>query len=176
MKKLMFIAVGMLFSISVSAATISLSSSSSTGGGTTANGSGIGGATATHTDLQSDFVDVWQVSSTTTLAETFNIATSTPTFTTFDAFYSFDGTTWVDFANESILGGINESEYQTLTGSLVSYLIKVTGTGVSIGSSSYLLSVNEVVIPPVPVPAALFLFAPALLGFLGFRRKAAMQA
>ena len=29
---------------------------------------------------------------------------------------------------------------------------------------------------PVPVPAALFLFAPALLGFLGLRRKAAVAA
>jgi len=30
---------------------------------------------------------------------------------------------------------------------------------------------NEVSVSPVPVPAAVFMFAPALLGFLGFRRK-----
>ena len=30
---------------------------------------------------------------------------------------------------------------------------------------------NEVSVSPVPVPAAAFMFAPALLGFLGFRRK-----
>ncbi|MBV1950731.1 MAG: hypothetical protein KUG64_00850, partial [Cycloclasticus sp.] len=30
--------------------------------------------------------------------------------------------------------------------------------------------------PAVPIPAALFLFAPALLGFFGLRRKAAVAA
>lgn len=37
-------------------------------------------------------------------------------------------------------------------------------------SASWLL-VADTEISPVPIPAAAFLFAPALLGFLGFRRK-----
>ena len=174
MKKVMILLVGMMFTFSATAATISLQSSSYTGGGTVANGSGVGGATATHTDIQSNFEDVWLVSSTDPLSETLNIVTSTPTLTTFDGFYSLDsGSTWVDFLSEVVIPTVNESEFQTLTGALTSYLIKVTGSGIVVGASSYLVSVQDKTIPPVPVPAALFLFAPALLGFMGLRRKLA---
>ena len=43
--------------------------------------------------------------------------------------------------------------------------------GEALGNLAYTMSVQA-----VPVPAALFLFAPALLGFLGLRRKSALAA
>lgn len=172
MKKVMILLVGMMFTFSATAATVSLQSSTYTGGGSVADGSGVGGATGTHTDIQGNFEDVWLVNSSVPLSETFNIVTSTPTITTFDGFYSLDGgSTWVDFVSEAINPGVNESEFQTLTGALTSYLIKVTGSGIVLGATSYLVSVQDM--SAVPVPAALFLFAPALLGFMGLRRKLA---
>ena len=47
-----------------------------------------------------------------------------------------------------------------------------TFTGTASGEQFYISALNA----EVPVPAALFLFAPALLGFLGLRRKAALAA
>lgn len=175
MKKVMFLLVVFLFSVSATAATVSLANVSYTGDGSVVDASGPGGASATHSGIQGDFSDIWKVTSTPASNQILNIATSTPTFGNFDAFYSLDnGSSWFDFSGESIIPGINESEFHTLTGNLISYLIKVVGSGISVGSSSYALAVQDTTLPSVPVPAAIFLFAPALLGFLSLRRKSAV--
>jgi len=170
----MFMIVGMLFSVSVSAATMSISNVSTSGGGAIDGASGVTGATATHTGLISDFIDVWKVTAIPSVSSTFNIATSIPTFETFNAFFSLDNTVssvWTNFTTVAEMPSIFKSQTASVSGQLSTYFIKVVGSGIPSGSSSYQLSVSA-----VPVPAALFLFAPALLGFFGLRRKAAAAA
>ena len=47
-----------------------------------------------------------------------------------------------------------------------------TATGVAINLIEIVDNISYNQVNAVPVPAALFMFAPALLGFMGFRRRA----
>jgi len=178
MKKVMFIMVGMLFSFAVSASTVELINKSFTGGGSVADGNGVDGATASHTNVSGEFEDIWEVTLVPAAQTALNIATTIPVFDAFDAFYSNDsGNTWFDF-DSSYTSPLGLTEYHTFTGGDIGhYLLKVTGFASDSGTNSYQISISSTPeLSAVPVPAALFLFAPALLGFLGYRRKASQAA
>lgn len=67
-------------------------------------------------------------------------------------------------------GGLNFSFIAALSAG-VNYIIDVFSTHEIAQSHNYTVTVSA-----VPVPAALFLFAPALLGLMGLRRKALKAA
>jgi len=177
MKKVMFMIVGVLFSFTVSAGTVSLTNQSFTGGGSVSDGSGADGATGTHTDVSGSFEDIWEVTIVPAAETALNIATTIPQFSSFDAFYSNDnGSSWFEF-DSGYISPLGLTEYHLFTGGAIdSYWLKVIGLAATIGNNSYQISITSTDVSAVPVPAALFLFAPALLGFFGLRRKAAAAA
>jgi len=177
MKKVMFLLVGMLFSFTASASTVTLTNHSFTGGGDVVNGFGSDGATASHTNVSGEFEDVWKVTIVPEAQSALNIATTIPVFDAFDAYYSNDlGTTWFNFEN-SYASALGSTEYHTFTGGNIgSYWLKIIGNVLTSGNNSYVLSITSTPVSAVPIPAALWLFAPALVGFFGFRRKAAVAA
>lgn len=81
------------------------------------------------------------------------------------------------FWNGALLEDISAAGGSTHNWTIFEYIVTGTGTDIlqfaatglddSLGGSLDAVSVNA-----VPIPAAAFLFAPALLGFLGLRRKA----
>lgn len=98
------------------------------------------------------------------------------------AFFSlFDGTTLLKaltLADVSTVGDYGDTGWNTFSYSFVNAGSGLISFGVAnlLDNSvdSKLLVDNLTPTNPVPVPAALLLFAPALLGFLGLRRKAAV--
>lgn len=73
--------------------------------------------------------------------------------------------------NGTIVGGIQFSTIASLSGALLFDTLRITmdvgtGPGFNIDNIGVTAAVSS-----VPVPAALFMFAPALLGFFGLRRK-----
>jgi len=89
------------------------------------------------------------------------------------------GLTWA-WTFYDVLGKIAGSRKYTTTGVradlnmdlIAEGLIGVTAIQLSHPDGHMYIDNLEYDVSAVPVPAALFLFAPALLGFLGFRRKA----
>ena len=75
-----------------------------------------------------------------------------------------NGITYVAVGADIVFTALLSDMYTVVTG----YNLKVLGTAQST-FTGYDVNISE-----VPVPAALFLFAPALLGFLGLRRKSAL--
>jgi len=166
MKKVMFLLMGLLLSFSVSAATITLSS---------ATVSGFNFPT-TSDFIYADEGNVEVIDVVTdeaaTAAFTFsfrpdNNALSSVGFYTdgnlvgsiFNSMLG-DGSSTISFVQNLILG---------VAYSL--HISSVLGATVSVGVNDVAASISA-----VPIPAALWLFAPALVGFFGFRRKAAVAA
>ena len=166
MKKVMFLLVGLLFAAGYNAASISLTTAGADnatqevsglvnngpvalGSGETAGGNWFSLFNAT-TDIDTQFAVEW----------TFNPESAVETA---ELAIWEDGSllsSWFvsgDFKTSLFM--FAESEYWIDFKSVMSSAL------------SYDLSVSA-----VPVPAALFLFAPALLGFFGLRRKAAVAA
>ena len=166
MKKVMLLVVGMLLSFGASAATLSLTTAGSSNAtqevsavvnnGPVAIGSGetAGGNWYSDFDLTTD-VD------TSAVVE-----------------WSFNPESAVSQAELSIWDDGIRVIQEFVAGDFITSIFLQAGhtywvdfTSVASTALSYDISVSA-----VPVPAALFLFAPALLGFFGLRRKAAVAA
>lgn len=78
----------------------------------------------------------------------------------------------VTYKNPS-LRGLEAGDTVSIVGS---YTMNVDWTASSPGDYVRVLTAYSPGVSEVPVPAALFLFAPALLGFMGLRRKAKISA
>jgi hypothetical protein len=169
MKKVMFLLVGLLFSVSASAATLSLSGAGSSGAtqdvsvfnnnGNLATG---GGGTSGGAVWYSDFDLTTDVDTNAVVQWTFNPEANLQSAT-------------VGIGSDS-----NAGYFQTwnITSNFITSFLFLAGEtywidifNVTSSGLEYDVSVNA-----VPVPAALLLFAPALLGFFGLRRKAAVAA
>lgn len=163
MKKVMLFVVSMLFAVSVNAASLSLTTagvvnasqsvSSVLNNGPLAIGSGETGG-----GLWQSFFDVTTDQDTSAVVEwSFN-----PEHSVIDAFlqvYQHD----VGLVDSFYVTGNFIAQFYFLAGEIYT----IDFLSVDSGALSYIVSVSA-----VPVPAALLLFAPALLGFLGLRRKA----
>ena len=82
------------------------------------------------------------------------------------------------FWNNKSLASVSAKGGRTHNWTVYEYIVTGTGSDVlqfsAIGADDTLGgSLDAVSVSAVPIPAALFLFAPALLGFLGLRRKRA---
>jgi len=158
MKKVMFLIVGLLLSVSVNAASLTL-----TGGfeifsdsSTAQRIQGVSGDNWT-----SDFgvfVDVDSPINAVTVENTDSLLSLT-SVNLLDESMSIVGSSVFDGAGTWTLWAL-------LTGG-VQYTLQIVGSGT--GSLTATVSA-------VPIPAALWLFAPALIGLFGFRRKAAVAA
>ncbi|MDO8825439.1 hypothetical protein [Methylophaga sp.] len=168
MKKTMLFFAAMLFSFNVSAASLTLVGAD-TNAGTVGIGSGsvvtsswsgggIGGAT-----VNDVFTASSDVATIGTLALTFNPLIPSTSVSIFDGFT----TTVLDIVR---IGSLGVVEYSWMLEAATNYVISVM-IGRGAAGSNYDLRLDSG-ISEVPVPAALWLFAPALLGFFGLRRKA----
>lgn len=168
MKKTMLFFAALLLSFNASAASLSL-----VGAGTNAGTVGIasgevvtaswstngfGGATVNDSYTASS-----DVATTGTLSLTFNPLIPSTSVSIFDGIT----TTMLDVVRVGSLGIV---EYSWMLEAATDYVISVM-IGRGAAGSNYDLRLDSG-ISEVPVPAALWLFAPALLGFLGLRRKA----
>ena len=162
MKKAMLFVVALLFSVSVNAATLSLSEVSSSVASQSADvtsGSVVlgSGTVSTAGTWSSEFALSTDEATPVVIAWSFNpaITGATLVFGTLGDTVSYAITD--DFSFTAMLtAGTN-------------YILKIIDA--TSGVVKYDVSVSA-----VPVPAALFLFAPALLGCLGMRRKTAVAA
>jgi len=159
MKKVMFVLVGLLLSFSVSAATIVLSSTTV-----------IGFNFPTTSDFL--YVDAGELEVIDVVTDESTSAEFTFAFRPDEAALSSVGF----YAN----GILIDSVYNSLLGSGSSTLSfiqnLVLGVAYSLKISSVSGTTVSVGVSAVPIPAALWLFAPALVGLFGFRRKAAVAA
>ena len=172
MKKAMLFVVALMFSVGVNAATLSFDTAGASNAtqkvdvssGTTVLG---GGVVTEGTDPS----DTWQ--------SFFNLSSSEDTYVKIE--WSFNPES--NFTNAQ-LGFTAEADYPVyttlidITGdySFVMFLEAGVNYAVDILNASRDVFKYDVSVSAVPVPAALFLFAPALLGFLGLRRKSAVAA
>jgi len=169
MKKVMFMIVGMLFSLSVSAATITLGAPADDeyayGAGPSA--SMVDGSATTYFSGQDDFSHDWNVAgdSSAVFKVDFLPSESPVQIGSVELFLASDLTNSLISA-----GPANINVFSYVLAESVDYVLRISGTELQ-NSVSYHVNVSA-----VPIPAALFLFAPALLGFFGLRRKAALAA
>ncbi len=165
MKKVMFLLVAMLLSFSVSAATLTLTTDGSDNADQEidfATGSLVGGSgKTTGGDWYSYFSLTTDEDTQAVVEFSFNPESSV-TASVLSITNNFTGmvSDWVGSGDLIV-------SYFFETG--VTYYIDFEA--ITSGQLKYDVSVSA-----VPVPAALFLFAPALLGFFGLRRKAAVAA
>ena len=169
MKKVMFIIVGMLFAVTVNAASLNLTLAQTGGDAVSlvepASGqvvkvsdssfNAVNGEAVFELDVEGRDTRGWFLGGFTLLSK--------------DSYFKLfeDG---AEIVNASIIGpdliGSGSFAFNLMLKEASTYVIKVfTGN-----LESYNFRVET------PIPAALFLFAPALLGFFGLRRKAAVAA
>ncbi len=166
MKKVMLFITALLFTVGANAASIHLVNDI--------------------TDLNAPLVGIVPNDSSTVVASfanlggNFLIGTAATTDTTGDYKVEWTFNPSGSFNGGNITLGEDSTVYgfsQAITGAY-SFVTMLTAnvakyfdiSAASTGAMGFQLSVSAV--PEVPVPAALFLFAPALLGFFGLRRKA----
>jgi len=170
MKKVMFIIIGMLFSVSVNAATLSLVSNNVVNGVDGNFGS---------VELASGNVVTADWSGSATGGESF---TDKYTVTTNELSGGYLSVTFNPLIGTSIVSlddGSGAFTLPSVSASKVAYFwVLAAGTtyDISIKIVDALKGSNYDLRIETPIPAALFLFAPALLGFFGLRRKAAVAA
>jgi hypothetical protein len=167
MKKVMLFIVSMLFAVSASAATLQL----------TADGGNIGQVSPTTTSQQNvgaSTIESGFFSGDVHDAFSLDVADGMAWATLqFAHFFSADSATFTvkDGSGATVISGpMDNSLVHTMISSANSaytILIDIVGAG---SNSVYAFTVAT------PIPAALFLFAPALLGFLGLRRRATALA
>ena len=158
MKKVMLFIVSMLFAVSASAATLNISG-------------GVGAA------FPQNGPEVSQNGNSSAALTTFLVSSDVDT----NVAVNVGG--FQPFANIASMDvSIDGAAAVTITMETVFAAIITAGIDLNIAISNIILNsganfVNySVSVSAVPVPAALFLFAPALLGFLGLRRKATLAA
>jgi len=170
MKKVMFMIVGMFFAASVNAASLNLSTFNQ--------------------DINVNSTLSGDVTNTSTQARTFTDVDGAGSFEighhvvsavdqVVEVEWSFNKQ--INLESASISLGGSQTYVQAITGAGYTFsMLLLAGQsyffdvlGVSAGSP---LTATLTVVSAVPIPAALFLFAPALLGFFGLRRKAAVAA
>lgn len=166
MKKAMLFIVSLLFAVSANAATLDLSNVSNGSVGTSTGAFVTGGTT---TDGNA-FSSVWSLSTGEDTNANFAIG-----FSTFDPFPLLNPTvvsgaiyTLLENGLSVATSGPSDVEGFSFSYFLLAaktYTLEIAGIS-SANPTSVALAVQA-----VPVPAALFLFAPALLGLLGLRRK-----
>jgi len=161
MKKVMFMIVGMFFSFTVNAAALTLTG---TAGNIGVVDPGVGNVV---------FADTANVSGSFT--DTFTLTSAHDTRIYIEAGITPDGTsnTFTMTGTGGAHDAFSFSESMDFTTNFMIfagtvYTIVVDIVNVNVGSYEFRIE--------TPIPAALFLFAPALLGFFGLRRKAAVAA
>jgi len=159
MKKIIVFISGLLLAMSVNAATITVD--------------GVTGSTVMSTDnvtksqgtLPVEFSLDYLVSVSEDAFSTFDVAFTQPNGAPTDVnvvgYSIFDGTNTIT----TLLGTVQAFDFGYLLLVDMEYIVTLFG-------SSTISPTQVTLISSVPVPAALFLFAPALLGFIGLRRKA----
>jgi len=156
MKKVMFMIVGMLFAVSVNAASLNLINTVGSASIDPASGQWVA-ASETNFSAPADIFELQVIGGSTGLNFTGDLTPDTIT----SSFEVFSGNTLL----KGLYGNATDSFAFHLFAAAGTYTIKVfsevTGYHFAIAT---------------PIPAALFLFAPALLGFFGLRRKAAVAA
>ena len=157
MKKVMFLIVGMLFSVSVNAATLTLTSDT---GSLLNPHTGIG-ETVKSTQFADEVTDTFKVFSDVETDVKITVGGFSPS---------------TDFTSIGV--SISGGDTQTITEETIYWLANikdvfeiVISDFIGSGDVGYTVTVSA-----IPVPAALFLFAPALLGFFSLRRKATAVA
>jgi hypothetical protein len=177
MKKVMFLIVGLLFSVSASAATLSLSGAGSAGATQTVSGTynngplvlaegeaGKGLTAGTKSTWNSDF-DLTSDADTNAKVEfKFNPSSAVGTA----QLSIFNNTDALSLGVWNVTG-----DFFTTVALLAGKVYSVDFASVTSSALKYNLSAS---VSAVPIPAALLLFAPALLGFFGLRRKAVVAA
>ncbi|WP_417498680.1 hypothetical protein [Methylophaga sp.] len=172
MKKAMLFFVALLFSVSVNAATLTLT--------------GIGSSGATQSvdvNNNSTVLAGGTVGEVASWFSEFDLSSDTSTNVkvewSFNPFAALTGATLV-FGELESPGGDYKPGAQTfdITGdfSFTAFLAANVYYGLDIINATSNILKYDVSVSAVPVPAALFLFAPALLGILGLRRKSAVAA
>ena len=162
MKKVMFLLIGLMFSVSVNAASLTLTDLD---GSFTADGGSIvnNGSDAVHVNsgtLNTSFIH--NISATNTGSQTFRLwLDGTASSSTFISAFSVlvNGVETAVLTAPSYTVGVYNS-LLLAAGETVNLIISGT-----FDTASYGLTAQT------PIPAALFLLAPALLGFFGLRRK-----
>ncbi|ODN65388.1 hypothetical protein [Methylophaga muralis] len=163
MKKAMLFFAALLFSIGANAASMNLVADS--GKGVVAPGAGSGSAlfgSSAPFASGAEINDVWSLDVTEAGQWSFSITANSgqgPSPSPFTA--SLAGNTF-DILGSSILFSLFLDVGQ--------YFLTVEGL------SGHTFTGYDLAINAVPVPAALWLFAPALMGFFGLRRKAQLTA
>lgn len=178
MKKAMLFVVALLFSVGVNAATLSLATNTTSDSyvsqevssvfnhGNLVIGSGeVGEADDASKKWRSGFVLHTDGDTPVRVEWVFNPSVNFEGATLKLAKIADDGFTLLDPKLYNIMGSFSFSALITEG----DYALEIVDA--KSGILDYSVSVSA-----VPVPAALFLFAPALLGFLGLRRKTAVAA
>lgn len=172
MKKAMLFVVALLFSVGVNAATLNLT--------------GIGSSGASQSvdvNNNSTVLAGGTVGESASWYSQFDLTSDTDTAVkvewSFNPFSALDSAVLV-FSQISGPGGIyvGSTQYFNITGdfSFTAFLTAGLYYAIDIVDATSNILKYDVSVSAVPVPAALFLFAPALLGFLGLRRKTAVAA
>lgn len=160
MKKVMFIIVGMLFAVTVNAASLSLNLTNTVGSATINPSSGQWVSAAQPNIGNAGIADEFELEVVGRATRVWFDGDLTPTSAE-SSFELFD-------SSDNLLKGLYVAATDSFAFNLMmdvgTYTIKVVTT------RGYHFSAET------PIPAALFLFAPALLGFFGLRRKAAVAA
>jgi len=175
MKKAMLFLATLFFAVTVNAATFNLTALNGTIATITDNNTSAVGASGPFALLVPDANRPYRATFDLTTDED----TSARFFTSFtpsadlDIFKIGEDGNWKNATKIDLLnsGGSNSitTTMALLTNSTYRIFLRTFKEGNL--TPNYNLSVSE-----VPVPAALFLFAPALLGFFGLRRKASLAA
>jgi hypothetical protein len=172
MKKAMLFLVALMFSVGVNAATLTLTGIGSSGATQSVdvnnNSTVLAGGTVGEVGNWNSQFDL-----------TSDTATNVKIEWSFNPFTALTGAT-VKFGEITGPNGIYLPGAQTfvITGdfSFTAFLAANVFYGLDIIDAASNILKYDVSVSAVPVPAALFLFAPALLGFLGLRRKSAVAA
>jgi hypothetical protein len=172
MKKAMLFLVALMFSVGVNAATLTLTGIGSSGATQSVdvnnNSTVLAGGTVSEVGNWFSQFDLTSDTSTNVKVEW-----------SFNPFTALTGATVV-FGEITGPNGIFLPGAQTfdITAdfSFTAFLAAGVYYGLDIINATSNILKYDVSVSAVPVPAALFLFAPALLGFLGLRRKSAVAA
>lgn len=170
MKKVMFIIVGMLFAVTVNAASLAVTPSDTNfadDGGVIYN-SGSDSVLVDSNGFSGEFTHTFDVTNTGSSTFRLWVNGSASSAANMDSFsVKVDDVEIADYISSAGIYGVGIfSEILLAAGESV----KLVVSGVFTGDAAYEVTLAT------PIPAALFLFAPALLGFFGLRRKAAVAA